>query len=200
MALEQITDHAARAVSRLAEQFKESTLLKGLLSAVSIEIQELEDKIFELYKTRDIDGAADATLDNLGALVGAPRRGSKNNTQYRNRVRVQVKANRSYGNVPVVYEIAKLVVAAWNVADQPRVYEDAHRGYYVESDRDVAGLVNDTAEAIELSVILKSINPAGVRGIVRSQSVADAAAFSFAGGPGLGFGAGALSGAYDGNQ
>ena len=72
MALEQITDHAARAVSRLAEQFKESTLLKGLLSAVSIEIQELEDKIFELYKTRDIDGAADATLDNLGALLGAP--------------------------------------------------------------------------------------------------------------------------------
>ena len=200
MALTQILDHASRAVARLAFQFKESIKLQGLLVAVTAEIQAIENALYELLITRDIDAAADATLDFIGALVGAPRRGPKTDAQYRNRIRVQIKANKSNGQDSVIYAIAKLVVAAWNVANQPRIYPDAHRGYYIKSDDAVAGLVNSTAEAIELAHVLTDVNPAGLRGIVISQSITDANAFSFAGGPGLGFGAGAFTAAYDGKS
>lgn len=195
-----LTDYAARAVNRLAFQFKQSPLLKGMVTAIADEAQELENALYGLLVTRDVNNANDKALDNLGSLVGAPQRGAKNNTQYRNRVKVQVKANKSHGLDATIYEIAKLMVTAWNVAGQPRIYEDAHRGYYLRSDKDVAGVVSDLDEVLELARLLPEVNPAGVRAIVIHQSVEDADAFCFANGPGKGFGEGALNGAYDGKQ
>lgn len=200
MALEQILDHALRAVNRLVSQFQESPKVKGMFTALGNETQTLENALWGILVARDLDNANDKTLDNLGALVGAPPRGPKNNTQYRNRVKVQIKANKSYGEDAVAYAIAKLIVPNWNVTSQPRIYEDAHRGYYIRSDRDEDGLTNTIEEAKELARILADTNPAGVKGIVISQTEADEDMFCFAGGPGLGFGDGVMAGAYDGKQ
>lgn len=195
MALAQILNHAALAVARLAAQFAEAPLLKGLVTAISNEIQAVEDGLYAILLTRDIDNATDVTLANIGALVGAPARGSKTVAQYRNRIKAQVIANRSYGNAATVYQLAPRIISSW--AGIARIREDSAGtpGYVIGPNVDA---VNSTSDARDLGRLLDEVNPAGVRGIVLSQSIVDANAFCFANGPGQGFGDGAFVGAYDG--
>jgi hypothetical protein len=200
MALEQITDHAARAVARLVGQFKESPLLKGLVTAFGNEVQNAEDGVWALLAAfRDIDVAESAVLDSIAALVGAPVRGARTDTEYRARVRVQILANKSSGAASTIYAIAKALIPEWNVDDQPQIIEDSAGlpGYTIGYDPPF-GVVNDTDLAIELGRVLEEANPAGVRGIVLSASIEPADQFTFDNGPGQGFGDGAFVGAYDG--
>lgn len=196
MALAQILDHAARAIARLAAQFAEAPLFKGLISAVAAEIQAVEDGLYGVLLTRDVESAEDATLDSIGVLVGAPARGGRNDTDYRNRIKTQILMNRSNGVGADVYAVSKRIIPQWDVSGHPRIHEDRVAGYTVGAP----GIINDTDDARELGRILADMNPAGVRGVVLSQSISSTAAFCFEHGPGLGFGAGAFVGAYGGGK
>lgn len=199
MALAQIINHAARAVARLASQFAESPLMKGLVTAIANEVQLAEDAIFPVLAVRDIDAATSKTLDNIGLLTGTPARGSKTDTVYRRRIRAQILGNKSSGSMPTVYEIAKLVMADWWNPAAIKIEEDPSGapGYLVlENLFDV----NDTADAKDLGRILDDVSPAGVHAIVLSQTQSPATSFSFENGPGLGFGDGKFVGAYDGGK
>lgn len=197
--LAQIFNHAAQAVSRLAAQFSESPLFKGMITAIGNEVQTVEDGLWGLLLTRDIENATDKTLDNIALLVGSPPKGARSTSQFRQRVKAQVIINRSDGAASSVYAIAKRIVASWNVTGQPKITDQPHATYEIHA-QPKNSIVNTTAEALELARILDDVNPAGVRGIVINQSIAASAAFSFANGPGQGFGDGAFVGAYDGNQ
>lgn len=195
--LAQILNHAALAVSRLAAQFTEAPLLKGLITAIGNEIQNTEDGLFGILAVRDLENANDATLDHIGKLVDAPLRGAKTDAQYRARVKAQILVNKSPGNATAVYGIAPKVVLAWAVANNPKLIEDTASCGYTIGCNPENSIVNDRDQARDLGLILDDVNPAGVRGIVLSQSIAAGAAFCFANGPGLGFGAGAFVAAYD---
>jgi hypothetical protein len=195
----QILDHAVRAVARLAAQFSESTRLRGMIEALGDEIQTAEDGLYGVLLTRDLDNAADATLDLIGKLVGAPARGNKTDAEYRNRVKAQILANRSPGNADTAYRVSKLVMPEWDVSGQPQIIEDRIAGYTIGCTP-VGSIVNDTENARDLGRILDDVNPAGVRGIVLSQTQNANLSFCFQHGPGLGFGHGAFVGAYDGGQ
>lgn len=197
--LAQILNHAAKAVDRLAAQFTESPLFKGMITAIGNEVQTLEDGLWGLLVTRDIDNATGQTLANIARLVGAPPQGAKTTTEFRNRIKAQVIANRSDGAPGVVYQVSKRIIPAWDVNGQPKVTEQTHATYEIHANPKGA-LVNTIEQGKELARLLDDVNPAGVRGIVISQSIAASAAFSFANGPGQGFGDGAFVGAYDGNQ
>lgn len=196
--LAQILNHAQLAVARLAAQFVEAPLLKGVINAIAAEVQAVENGLYGLLVTRDIDNATDQVLDDIGRLVGAPPRGAKTVPQYRNRIRAQILANRSYGNVAIIYQLSKLIISSWDVPDQPRILDNPNNrpGYTIGAEPP-GSVVNTIPDAKDLARILEDVNPAGVRGIVLSQSTAAAVAFSFDNGPGLGFGDGALVGAYD---
>lgn len=197
MALSQITDHAQRAVDRLVTQFRESGFMKGMLRVLSAQVQESEDGAWGMLQAiRSVATAMGTTLDKLGALVGAPVRGLKNDTQYRARVNTQIAANRGSGEFASIYNISKLMVAAWNVIGQPKITEYVPGVYEIACDPR-SSVVNDELEARELAIILNDSSSAGVRSIVISQQVAAASAFAFDGGTGLGFGAGDFTGAFD---
>lgn len=189
MALSQILNHAAQAVVRLAAQFVEAPLIKGMVTAIGNEVQAIEDGVYLLLKTRDIANATGDALDQIGKLVNAPLRGSKTVARYRDRIRAQILANRSYGNSSAIYSIAPLIIPEWG---NDAVISEDIACYIIGA----AGVVNATEDAKDLARVLKTASSAGVRPIVLSQSVADVDAFCFENGSGQGFGDGSLVGAY----
>lgn len=206
MALAQIIDHAARALARLPAQLKTSVRLRGLITAVANEIQELEDALFGLLAVRDIDAAETTTLDNLGDLVDAPVRGLRSDAQYRRRIRAQILANKSDGENAVIYAVAKEIVDTWDIDDQPQIEDDSHSGAYlvhgyIAPGEDAADTVLcTTAQARELGQLLDDMSSAGVRAIVYSQPQTAELSFCMGGGVGAGFGDGIFVGAYDGGK
>lgn len=120
--ISKIVDSAAIAVTRLASQFKDAVKLNGLIVALANEAQSVENALWDLFlANRDPSVATGATLDNIGDLIGAPVRGPRNDASYRLRITGQVAINRSNGESGAIYAIAKGLVAAWNVANQPRI-------------------------------------------------------------------------------
>lgn len=197
MDITQITDHVNRALDRVVLQFKNSGLLKGLIGALSTEVQVLEDGLWGLLQAvRSVSTATGTTLEKIGALVGAPVRGTRSDAQLRNRINAQILANRGSGEAANIYAVSKLIVSAWNISGQPKITE-YYPGEYEIACTPRHTIVNSDAEARELAAILADISAAGVHAIVISQQIAEASAFSFAGGTGLGFGAGDFTAAYD---
>ncbi len=196
MALPKVIDHAARAVARLIQRFKNMPLMTGMIGAIGDEVQAAENGLYSLLGVRDIDAAEGVVLDKLGLLLGAPVRGPKNDASYRPILKTQVIANRSNGEAGSVYTCAKLMVAAWNFPGHPRITDQLPACYIISDDT----VPNDQQQARELARLLDDVSSAGVRSIVESQSQIDADSFTFENGPGQGFGAGEFAGAYDGNQ
>lgn len=204
MALAQIIDHAARAVARVATQFRESGLLKGMLTAFGNEMQAVEDGLWSVVATyRSPSVAEGAVLDRIGALIGAPVRGAKTDVQYRNRIAAQILANRSNGEFSAIYAIAKVMVATWNVAGQPKIIEYQPAQYVIGSDPlfGSTALRNLDSEAVELAGLLAEASSAGVRAIVfsRPDTVTNTNFFRMSGGagPAAGFNVGKFKNAYD---
>jgi hypothetical protein len=195
--LQHILNHAALAVARLAAQFSDASLFKGMITALVNEVQAAEDGLYQLLLTRDIENATDAALDSIGLLLGAPVRGAQTEDQYRDRVKAQVLINKSYGTFSDVYAVGPRIVEVWATAGQPKVIEDYASCAYTIGCTPVGSIVNATVDAQELAFILDDMNSAGVRGIVLSQTQSAATSFCFQHGPGLGFGAGHFVGAYD---
>ncbi len=205
--IDQILDHASRAVNRLAQQFKEATGLKGLLTSISSEVQAVEDALTILrLQIRDINTAEGDALDRIGNLVGAPIRGPRDDASYRARVKATIIVNKSRTVSADIYSIAKGIVDAWNVDGQPKIIEHPPAcfeiGCYPATE-----LTNDDDQARELARVLNGsrtadgAKAAGVRAIVMSRpdTVATDNFFRFAGGsgPSAGFGVGKFKGAYD---
>jgi hypothetical protein len=69
----QVQDQVAIALSRLATQFKESPNLKGYISALLVEANNIERVLWQLINDRYIDTAYGVQLDILGELVGQSR-------------------------------------------------------------------------------------------------------------------------------
>lgn len=126
-----IIDHASLALARLASQFRDKTKVQGLLTAVSNEVQAVEDAFWDLYlQQRDVTAATGQQLDNLGDLVGAPVRGLRTDVQLMARIVAQIAINKSTGDSADIYAIAKNLVTTWNVAGQPRIGEQPTSGQY----------------------------------------------------------------------
>lgn len=205
MAITTILDHAAQAVARLATQFRESPRLKGLITVVGNEVQAVEDALNVMRaQLRDYTVAEDNALDNIGALIGAPLRGTSSNVVYRLRVAGQILVNRSNGESASLYGIAKGLVSAWNVVGQPKITDHVAAHATVKP---VGAVRNSDTQARELAMVLNGsrsndgARSAGVRVIVhsRSDTVAEGGFFRFAGGGGApaGFGVGNFTSAYD---
>jgi hypothetical protein len=90
------TDHVQDSRSLLIEQFKNRTVITGLLDVFSRRAQDLENVFWDIIDKRLLDNALDAQLDALGRLVGEKRDG-RNNTAYKKGIRLRIRVNRSKG-------------------------------------------------------------------------------------------------------
>lgn len=180
-----ITDHADRAVARLAEQYQKPKI-QAFLRALIHPVQALENVAWQVYTERSVDNAVGAQLDILGRIVGQPRDGYAD-ADYRRFIRARITVNRSDGVVEDLLLITRLIV---DDEDAVVVAEPQYPGAIVIR---VEGAAVSEAVADVCLVFLQEAASAGVRVMFEYSTVDPSLAFSFAGGPGLGFGAGAFT-------
>jgi len=198
MSFSKITDHAERALNRLALQFFEATRLRYIVQAIGDEVQELENGLWDLQTVRDVDDAPGAVLDKIGELVGAPVRGPKDDYLYGLRIKAQLLLNRGSGDFATIYDIAEAIVPAWATAGA-KITE--YVGAFEISSNPGNTLSEPYDQVRELAAVLNDAAAGGVRAIVmhRDPSIGGGNAFRFAGGSGAsaGFGIGKFRAAYD---
>jgi hypothetical protein len=178
MTIDRITDHAALAIARLAEQYKNKPRFVGMLDAVSTQTQELEDVIHAMFLNRSYANAEGDQLDKVGEVVGVDRIPGELDAAYRVRIAEQVAENTGFGTPEnIIALIAFLTSAA--LVELREIFPAA----VVPT---IDGLVLDEI-ADEIVAAVQSLLPAGVKLAYMVQG-GDDDAFAFDGGGGLGFG------------
>ncbi len=115
--MEQITDHARRAILNVNPKFWGKPTIASFIWAITSEVQELEDAIFSVINLRMVDNAGDVQLEVLGRIVGQKNFGFDTET-YRALIKAKIRTNRSRGTLKDILETAKLLhpEVAWSIA------------------------------------------------------------------------------------
>lgn len=174
---EHITDHRARALARLATQYRGKPRLEGVVSAHADQTQEVEDALQALATSRTLDGATGAGLDDVGRLLGERREG-ESDTDFRARLRVKILTIDGSATVPQLLAIARLLVAAGVTL---RLVEYPPASMVMRAHG--AGITD--AEADRLARLLRRAKAAGVSLSVEWLEFTPAQAFTLDAGPGL---------------
>lgn len=162
MAIELLTDHASRALARLAMQYRGTASHEGILAALGAQVQELERAIFDLLLLRSLEGCEGVQLDNLGKVLGAAREG-RADTDYRLRLRAQIVLNRSSGEAEVIAQVFRLTVPASTAVEVVDIYPAAF-------ESSIRGVAIDEALAEKLAAMLRQARAGGVQGTLRYVS------------------------------
>lgn len=104
-----VSDHVAVAISRLPEQFKSSSIMIALLSALVRPLQELDAAAYVTMLTRALSVALGVQLDLLGGLVGQARNAQSDIT-YRRYISARIVTNRSSSVAADHRHIAKILL------------------------------------------------------------------------------------------
>jgi hypothetical protein len=185
MALEHKTDHAAQAKARLLQQYKEASApgVQELVEVLGFEVQDLEDALFQIIDETKLSAAIGVNLEHLGDIVGQPRNGMEDET-YWLWIQARIRANRSSGSIDEILAIFMLI----NEGASFQFVEYFPAAFALKVD----GIV--VAAPLQQAAILRASRKAGVGGALWYSTAPPGSGFSFSGGSGLGFGAGALSG------
>jgi hypothetical protein len=153
-----------------------------LLRALVGPIQAAEDALQQLLTERTIDTSIGAQIDVIGKLVGEARAGLDDET-YRRHVRARISANRSTGRVSDVLKVADLVV--YDDLAYLRVIQYGQAAFVLRVE-DI--IVDDITTS--LVRFMRQTTAAGVRAVVETWPLAEAAMFTCdgPGETGLGFG------------
>lgn len=104
-----ITDHANRALARLAQQYQGKPLMASLLRVFTPLVQQVEDMFSAMQLAMRLENAEGVQLDLLGALVGQPREAA-GDSEYRLRIAARIKTNVSTGTVEDIYSVFKILL------------------------------------------------------------------------------------------
>ncbi len=108
MSITKITTHNADAIARLLYQYRDSTKLQSLITALyGTQVQEIEDAVYGLIGRLDIDTASGIQLDGIGSIVGQPRLGL-DDFFYRIFIKARIGKNVSEGDI-------ERVLSVWNL-------------------------------------------------------------------------------------
>lgn len=92
------TNHVEAGLARLVEQLKDKPKLFALVSALLVQVQGVEDALWQLYTLRSIDTAEGHALDVIGKIVDEPRN-AFDDAAYRQHIRARIRASLSSGTV-----------------------------------------------------------------------------------------------------
>jgi len=92
---------------RFLVQFSGAPVIEGINKAFGVQLQDLQNAIFQLFDILSIDGNEGVNLDRIGTLVGQLRNG-KSDAEYRRFLKARVKINKSNGTIPKILEILAL--------------------------------------------------------------------------------------------
>lgn len=158
--------------------------LQQLISGYLRQIQDLEDELADVHRTRFIDEATGVFLDALGLLVGASRDG-QTDEDYRISIRTQIRVNLSEGTVSDLQAVFSAALGN----DALLEITDYGNAEYVAR---LYGVVLTPEQVIVLRRIHRRAKAAGVRALLETSTVE--VEFAFAGGSAddAGFGVGGL--------
>ena len=148
-----ITNHAAQALDRLREQYKNKPQLIALINSWNGQIQELEEVLYGLSTSRSINTATGYQLDLLGELLGKNREG-RSDADYRIVLLAKVAQNISRGTPEDVIGVFKILTSSSQVQ-----LSDGYNG-------EVYLLADHPLTQDQINTILRemdSVVPAGVR-------------------------------------
>lgn len=177
-----ITDHVKQAQDRLPTQFRDSPSLNAMLGAIVLEVQSSEDVIFDVILLRYLDAAEGGNLDIIGRIVGRERLDVATDDEYRELLRVQIRANQSdCGAEDIIWIASELTGKLVHYWQEGRAHY--HLEYVTDSP------LSD-AELDRLNELLEFVTCSGVS--YEMVEGDDAEAFAFDDG-GLGFDDGKFS-------
>jgi len=110
MAFTRKTTHVLEGLAQLVEQFRDAPNLGALLSAYMMQVQEIEDVLFDLIDLRLFLTAEGAQLDGIGAIVGESRSGNSD-ADYRELIQSRIFINQSEATAEELITIANQFLA-----------------------------------------------------------------------------------------
>ena len=114
----QITDQFERALALLASQFRgqksngELTNLQKLIKVIVTPMQRLEDAKWQLKTERWLTTSVGAQLDELGVILGLPRKLNESDDDYRERLQFQIFINTTSGTPEEVMAVLAFLTQA----------------------------------------------------------------------------------------
>ena len=153
-------DHVEEGIGNLIEQFKEKPNLRSYLTALLIQVQEIEDALNEvLTETDDVDIIIGQQLNNIGLVVGEGRFG-RNDLQYRTAIKARILLNQSTGTIEVIIALI--------LALQPSLSIDILEFFPASFLATIVTAIDPLIVDInQISNIVKQGKPAGVRALVQ---------------------------------
>ncbi len=170
---EHVTDHVARGLARLLQQFKGQPRIEALLTGYLEQVQELEDSLWDLRTLRSLDLAEGEQLDRLGEIVGQAR-GGLDDDNYRQLIRARIQANRSDGQADRLLLIARLVLSIGDSEPILTLTEGFPASVVIQNFDDI-----DPVDPNVVFGLLHDAKAAGVRLQFIYQTVASNLAFQF---------------------
>lgn len=166
--------HAEEALARIPRYLSEAPRFRALLESLVEQAQEIEVSLQALLSDTSIDNAVGDALDQIGAVVGQPRKGLADEI-YRVLIRAKILVNKSSGTIPELLAIF-LVAAEGGV-----VVKDGGNALVVVSLLQAA----QDADLIPFFLaFLREAKVAGVRAILEWIEVPPEEAFRYDVGPG----------------
>lgn len=182
MSVERITDHVARRLARLATIYRNSASHRGVLTALTKQVQALEDAAFGLLVLRSINDATAAQLDEIGRILNVEREG-RTDAELRLRLRAQVLVNSRSGEYNTLLLVLRLLSPSNAVVSLTEYFPAAVVAH-------VDGVALDNAG--EVASLLRLAKAAGVNMQLVYQDTVDANVFTLTDtsqvGPGSGLG------------
>jgi hypothetical protein len=106
-----ITTMVEDAKARLISQFKNKTKIEGMVGAITLETQTLDDVLWDLYTLRNFDSSTTDYLNTIGEIVGASRNGMSD-ADYRIRIIAKIGQNTSKGTGETIISIFNLLTTS----------------------------------------------------------------------------------------
>ena len=152
MQVEKTQTHNEDALDRLIGQYRNSERLKGIISALCKQIQELEDGGDSMLEKLNIDTAEDMLLDNIGKIIGQARMGFSDEV-YRVLIYTRIAINISGGVPENLISIFRIITQSETV-DFREIFPASIQ---IMADREIpASIVNAVKNAVRNAL------PAGV--------------------------------------
>lgn len=205
MSITKITTHNANAIARLLYQYRDSTKLQSLITALyGTQVQEIEDAVYGLTGRLDIDTASGIQLDGIGSIVGQSRLGL-DDFFYRIFLKARIGKNVSEGDIERILSVWKLfdpdatsinlqenfpaeVAIVSNAPILGADYLMTDGGDYIVTDGGDYIMCSLTSYAGYIDSFMQDMVGAGIKFGYSVVVATDDSNFGFVGSSGLGFG------------
>jgi hypothetical protein len=148
----EITDHVAQAHAKLISLYQDKPLFLAWLDTYVKQVQEFEDAVWQVIRSRFLDEADDVRAEMLGKLVGQPRRGEDLAT-YKLYISVRILVNRSLARAKDILQIAEILLL-----DQTAQFEEGGASFVLRT-REPLNALTDPEVIVEM---IKAAKGAGI--------------------------------------